>query len=1055
MSKSIKRPISVLLTVLLVLSMSAVCVIPAYAVGTVYEMEGLRFELVGDDKAVLTGANTDEATLYIPDTLDNGCNVTAIADGAFRGNRNITNVYAGHELEYVGDYAFESCSHLQKVTFERKVGKIGVGCFSMCSSLDDVALHKDTAEIGDGAFFFTSRLSAFKFPKNLETIGKYAFAFSGIKLAVINKKITELPERLFYGCTSLRSITLSKNLKKIGDYAFRDCHELEIDEFPDTLDVIGDYAFENCRFSEVNFNGSEIGEKAFANGYDTIDEVNLSENLKKVEPLAFSETNVKSFVIPDNVKLENGAFAGMGTDAYKLSDSNKSYTVKKGVVYSADGKTLVYFPTKKGVLTGDYEESTYTYKIPSGTKEIAPYAFSFSTGVTKVDMPDTLTEIGDCAFYSAGSVSDVTISDGVKTIGDYAFANISSAHSLKLGSSVETIGAMAFYRFCDEKVTVKIPDSLKKFNPMSFISSTFEMTADKAYKAEDGVLYSGDGKTLLYFPNIKDKSFKLPDGVEAIADRAFVANTETRELKIPDSLKTIGKEALEYEIHYDYGYEFSNFKDGMRLVGNASKGVKEYAEAHNIGVFTQSPSQNMSETDLKGNETAVFTISGADPDELVYSSNDDKIASVSDDGTIKGLSKGTTYITAAAGTTYFKCKVNVTSDSGIEYKGFDDSKYYSVTPKTYTLWREHYISGNSQILDNYWDDHDEAAISAYQGNTYYRAMNGVAAPGSDNHGAGTAAFGEGYEDMIGMINHACNFELSRYNNPDNMLLYSGAKPYASKLIAGEKNTLKNLRAAVGKTFEHAQYISTTLSPEIAQNFYSGGEGVMMIIYADKDALNNLPSGLIAATHSDFEYEQLFAAHPRFEVIDAGVRFYDGSDWGEHEEDGAFQRYVKIRLLGGKDNPDPLPTPEIKLSSAPKNLYVKQTSLLDLSFENSYDYEVTFNSSDKKVAKINGQGKITALKAGTTTITVSNSETETSFKLTVKKPKLNKKSVTLAKGKSFKLKVTGQVGKATFKTSNKKIASVTKSGVIKAKKKGKATVTVKVNGISLKCKVKVK
>ncbi len=186
-----------------------------------------------------------------------------------------------------------------------------------------------------------------------------------------------------------------------------------------------------------------------------------------------------------------------------------------------------------------------------------------------------------------------------------------------------------------------------------------------------------------------------------------------------------------------------------------------------------------------------------------------------------------------------------------------------------------------------------------------------------------------------------------------------------------------------------------------------------------------------------------------------MRWYDGGGWEALGSSEGYQRYVKVQLLGGKENPDKLPTPKIKLTSAPKNLYVKQTKTITPSFKNSYDHKVTYTSSNTKVAKINSKGKITALRNGKTTITVSNSETKTSFTLTVKNPKLNKNTVSLKKCKSFVLKVTGKVGKATFKTSNKKIAVVSKGGKITAKKSGKATITVKSNGVTLRCKVTVK
>ena len=67
--------------------------------------------------------------------------------------------------------------------------------------------------------------------------------------------------------------------------------------------------------------------------------------------------------------------------------------------------------------------------------------------------------------------------------------------------------------------------------------------------------------------------------------------------------------------------------------------------------------------------------------------------------------------------------------------------------------------------------------------------------------------------------------------------------------------------------------------------------------------------------------------------------------------------------------------------------------------------------------------------------------------------LNNTKVILVKGKTTKIKVKG--GKAkSFKSSNTKVATVTKKGKVTAKKKGKATITVKVGKKSLKCKVTV-
>lgn len=72
-------------------------------------------------------------------------------------------------------------------------------------------------------------------------------------------------------------------------------------------------------------------------------------------------------------------------------------------------------------------------------------------------------------------------------------------------------------------------------------------------------------------------------------------------------------------------------------------------------------------------------------------------------------------------------------------------------------------------------------------------------------------------------------------------------------------------------------------------------------------------------------------------------------------------------------------------------------------------------------------------------------------------KLSKKSVKITVGKTYKLKVKYAKGDSVKKwtTSNKKIATVSKSGRIKAKKKGNVKITVKLkSGKKASCKVKV-
>ncbi len=72
----------------------------------------------------------------------------------------------------------------------------------------------------------------------------------------------------------------------------------------------------------------------------------------------------------------------------------------------------------------------------------------------------------------------------------------------------------------------------------------------------------------------------------------------------------------------------------------------------------------------------------------------------------------------------------------------------------------------------------------------------------------------------------------------------------------------------------------------------------------------------------------------------------------------------------------------------------------------------------------------------------------------KKPVLNRTGITLTVGDNYKLKVSN-AKKVTWSSSKKSVAAVSKYGTVKAKKAGKATITAKVSGKKLVCRVTVR
>ena len=171
--------------------------------------------------------------------------------------------------------------------------------------------------------------------------------------------------------------------------------------------------------------------------------------------------------------------------------------------------------------------------------------------------------------------------------------------------------------------------------------------------------------------------------------------------------------------------------------------------------------------------------------------------------------------------------------------------------------------------------------------------------------------------------------------------------------------------------------------------------------------------------------------------------------------------VKPTVTPSKNETKPTatPTPVVKpgITAKVSQVYVGKNATIKVT-KTKVTGKVTFKSSNKKVATVNSKGVITGKKAGKAVITVKVGKYTKKLTVKVKKPsfKLVKSSVKLKKGNKTTIRVkAAPVSKVTYKTSNKKVATVNSKGVVTAKKKGTAKITVKCNGITRTFKVTVK
>ena len=132
-------------------------------------------------------------------------------------------------------------------------------------------------------------------------------------------------------------------------------------------------------------------------------------------------------------------------------------------------------------------------------------------------------------------------------------------------------------------------------------------------------------------------------------------------------------------------------------------------------------------------------------------------------------------------------------------------------------------------------------------------------------------------------------------------------------------------------------------------------------------------------------------------------------------------------------------------------------------------KITWKSSNKKIATVNSKGKVTVKKkAGTVTITAkAPNGKKASVKLKVSKKAVKVTKVKITGKKTMKVKksqtlkavaapATAANQKVTWKSSNKKVATVNSKGKVTAKKKGTVTITATArDGSKKKASIKIK
>lgn len=267
---------------------------------------------------------------------------------------------------------------------------------------------------------------------------------------------------------------------------------------------------------------------------------------------AFEERSVTSVIIPSTVTT-------IGSSAFYNCWNLKSVTIGDSVTTISDyafyrcGLTSVTIPNSVTTIgISAFEDCTaLTYvTIGDSVTNFGDYAFSGCRNLRSVAIPNTVSAIGNHAFDYCDQLTSITIPNSVTTIGGGAFYHCSGLTSITIPNSVTTIGYQAF-KDCSGMKRVNITDIDSWYN-IHFSDST----SNPLYIAHR-LFLNGEEIRDLEIPNSVNSignfafcgcnpltNVTIPNTVTAIGKGAFMGCSGLTSIEIPDSVNSIGNFAF-------------------------------------------------------------------------------------------------------------------------------------------------------------------------------------------------------------------------------------------------------------------------------------------------------------------------------------------------------------------------------------------------------------------------------------------------------------------------------------------------------------------------------
>ena len=764
---------------------------------------------------------------------------------------------------------------------------------------------------------------------------------------------------------------------------------------------------------------THIGDRAF---YETwIDSVSIPGSVTSIGDKAFYGcSSLQSITLPSSVK-------SIGEEAFCGCWSIKSVSIPNGITIVEDGTfegctsmTSVSIPASVKTIGDDAFFGCMSLRnvtIPSSVNTIGEKAFAES-GLKSVTVPDNVTIIGEGAFSRCNDLATATLGGSVKDVANEMFYGCLALTSVKLGKSVDTIGEKAFY-WCSALKTVNLPSTVMYVDDMAFY----------------GCMALADAGSL--------------GSVKSFGDGSFYGCPVSMSPSVPAKARTT---TLEY--------------DGLPDYSELNAVEKKLYDAVVAAILYKTESTVKLPDGMSEDERISYAITTMD---RVYDS----------------LKKDYRQVWDADDGYDFMGSVNIGQGMDTIEVGKGDSFDRSSYDKTVSALRNLKIDGSSRYaqvksIHDYVCDlitYNYADTTTHKYHCIYNAIIG-------DHRGVCESYAAAFQMLCDIHDIPCVYVAGHAHAGDEV-------GHAWNFVQMEDGNWYFVDATWDDTGNTNSYF---LRGSAAMQGRVVNDIVYPAVYASD---YKAPSTDVPATGVDLDKDEAGLSKGGSLTLTATVKPANatnkGVTWSSNNtsvatvsngvvkavgignavitvktNDGGYTDTCSITVTG----PPTVPVTSVSLSSTYMEMHVGGARTLEATVHPSdaTDQSVSWKSSNPSVAKVDQHGKVTAVSAGSATVTVTThdgSKTATcnvnvvSESVPATNIKLSKTTATLYEGESIRITAALTPSNSTdtvaWKSSNTGVATVDQDGNVKAVSKGTATISASTGGgyVKANCIVTVK